>query len=683
MTRSFLICLSASLALILAAPGFAREPATTKPPASRTATTDGFSLAFVDADVRRVVDAVMGSMLNADYSIDPAVTGNITLRTARPVTRAELIPLLETALRGVDAVIIGEGRSYRILPRSAARSFAPIANAADGSATGGGVATPGYATEVVTLDKGSAREIARLLQQFLGKDVVAGTDLARNQVIITGTAEERQAARDIIKRFDVDALAAMNIEVYKLSNVDAQTLVGELERIFAPPYDIIGSRIRLVALPRLRSVLAIAADRGDLARIEPWIRRLDAGGSGKRTLYSYAVQNGRARDLARSLQLVLGMGSGDSGAGFTSSPSVVQNNGGGTATDGNAGAGAAGNSDGGFGNAGARSDSGSSTSSSYGSGGGSIGGTGSGARIVPNEENNSLLIYANGEDYDFIREALDKLDQPVAQVLIEATLAEVTLTDDLRYGIDWSFASGRSNVIQSTTGSATPAVSLPGFAYSFTGASVSAVLNTLQSKTNVRVLSAPKLIVLNNQPATLQVGDQVPIVTQQAQSVGAAGAPIVNTVELRDTGVILKVTPRVNDSGTIILDIAQEVSDVAQTTTSGINSPTIQQRRLSSTVATRSGQMIALGGLIRERATRGRSGIPFLSQIPIIGGAFGRQTTTGARTELIILITPTVIRSPGEIKTVVDGLIDGLDAARPLVDRAIQRQVGSRVPKTP
>ena len=150
MTRSPMICISASLALILSAPGFARESSTTKPRASRAATTDGFLLAFVDADVRRVVDAVMGSMLNADYSIDPAVTGNITLRTARPVTRAELIPLLETALRGVDAVIIGEGRSYRILSRSAARSFAPIANAADGSATGGGVATPGYATEVVT-----------------------------------------------------------------------------------------------------------------------------------------------------------------------------------------------------------------------------------------------------------------------------------------------------------------------------------------------------------------------------------------------------------------------------------------------------------------------------------------------------------------------------------------------------
>jgi general secretion pathway protein D len=201
---------------------------------------------------------------------------------------------------------------------------------------------------------------------------------------------------------------------------------------------------------------------------------------------------------------------------------------------------------------------------------------------------------------------LDKLDQPVAQVLIEATLAEVTLSNDLRYGVNFRAFSGDATFANSGSGSGAPASIFPGFSVSVLGSTAQAVLNTLQSRTNVRVLSAPKLMVLNNQTATLQVGDQVPIIVQQAQSVAAPGAPIVNTVELRDTGVILKVTPRVNDSGTIILDIAQEVSDVSQTTSSGINSPTIQQRRIASTVATRSGQMIALGGLIRDSASRSR-----------------------------------------------------------------------------
>jgi general secretion pathway protein D len=654
------------------------KPVPQTAPSTRGATSDGFTLAFVDADVRRVADAVLGSMLATNYSVDPAVTGNITLRTAQPVTRAALVPLLEAALRAVDAVIVYDGHDYRVMPRSAARSRAPITTGGTTSGSGEVASTdsskPGFATEVITLNKGSAREIARLLAQFLGKEIVGGTDPARNQVIIAGDAEERQAARDIIRRFDVDALATMNFEVYKLDNVDAETLVNELEKIFAPPYDIIGTRVRVVPLPRLRSVLAIAADRGDLARIEPWIRRLDAGSSGKRKLYNYAVQNGRARDLARSLQLVLGMGDSGGGSPASSAPSPVR-------TASNEGQSSISGLTPALGEDRSRA-SGEGASDAQ-SGSATAVTTSTGARIVPNEENNSLLIYANGEDYDFIREALQKLDQPVAQVLIEATLAEVTLTNDLSYGVDWSFASGRSTLVNSTNSGGTLSPSYPGFSYSFVGKSVSAILNTLQSKTNVRVLSAPKLMVLNNQPATLQVGDQVPIVTQQAQSVASPGAPIVNTIELRDTGVILKVTPRVNDSGTIILDIAQEVSDVATTTTSGINSPTIQQRRLTTTVATRSGQMIALGGLIRDRTTKGRSGIPLLSQIPVVGGAFGRQTTVGTRTELIILITPTVIRSPQEIRNVVDGLIDGLDVARPLVDRAIRQQVGGHAPKTP
>lgn len=644
-----LLLLPAALALLAAVP----VAQTLAAQSSRAAAREGFTLAFVDADVRRVADAVLGEMMEVDYSVDPDVQGNVTLRTRQPVAREALPGLLEAALRSVDAVLIRDGNAYRVVARKAARTRAPVV---------GEGAAPGYGSEVVTLRSASADEIAKLLEQFLGKEVVAGSDPARNQVMIIGSAEERQAARTLIERFDVDALASANFELVRLENVDAETLTDELERIFQPPFDIIGTRVRVVPLPRLRSVLLVAADQGDLARIEPWVRRLDAGVSGKRRLYSYAVQNGRARDLATSLQLVLGIDAGTS-PGLSGPPPRAP-----IAT---------------------LVDLGDESPSEAigqtplpGNDTPLVAATAQAApRIVPNEENNSLLIYANGEEYEFIREALEKLDQPVAQVLIEATLAEVTLSNDLRYGVNFSAATGDWDFTNSGTGSGVPASVFPGFSVSVIGSTAQAVLNTLQSKTNVRVLSAPKLMVLNNQTATLQVGDQVPIIIQQAQSVAAPGAPIVNTVELRDTGVILKVTPRVNDSGTIILDIAQEVSDVAQTTTSGINSPTIQQRRIASTVATRSGQMIALGGLIRDSVNRTRSGIPFLSQIPVVGGLFGTHNNIGSRTELIILITPTVIRSPQQATDVVDALIDGLERARPLVDRAREREVSGKVPQ--
>ena len=635
---------------------------TAKPVAPSPQTTNGYTLAFVDADAKRVIDAVLGAMLGADYSVDPAIQGNLTLRTSQPVARDALVPLLESALKSINAVIIVQGATYKVLPIAEARSHAPLSSGAL-SNYGGEISptVPGFASEAIPLKHGSAREVGRLLQQFLGKDIVSDTDSALNQVVITGTADERQAGKKLVARFDVDTLADMNFEIYRLENVDATSLLSELERIFKPPFDIIGSRVRIIPLPRLRSVLAIAADRNDLVRIEPWIRRLDTGVAGKRKLYSYPVQNGRAKDLASALQQVLGMAGGSGGAstqpsgngpsrGGEESPVASRN----TSTEQSSSAGDA--------------PSGQTSGSQ-------------GVRIVPNEPTNALLIYADGEEYDFIKEALQKLDQPVAQVLIEATLAEVTLGNDLRYGVNFRGARGDVAYANSSTGGNNPASVFPGFSVSVIGNSVSAVLNSLQSKTNVKVLSAPKIIVLNNQTATLQVGDQVPIITQQQQSVSSPGAPIVNTVELRDTGVILKVTPRVNDSGTVTLDIDQEVSDVAQTTTSGISSPTIQQRRLSSTVATKTGQMIALGGLIRERSSRNRSGIPLISQIPIIGAVFGSHVTTGARTELIILLTPTVIRSPDEVKGVVDQLIDGLDAARPLVEKAKAAQVGGHAPK--
>lgn len=636
-------------------------------PASRSArgatTEEGYNLAFLNADVKRVVDAVLGSMLEVDYSVDPAVEGNITLKTSQPVPRSQLVPLLESALRSVDAVIVKQGSAYRVLKREEARSRAPLSPAAQ---LPGAAPVQGFATEFVRLKYAGARELSRLLEQFLGKDVVSGHDATLNQLAISGSGEERAAARQLIERFDVDALANMNFEVYRLENVDADTLVTELDRIFEPPFDIIGSRVRVVPLGRLRSVLVIASDREDINRVEPWVRRLDIGGSGKRKLYSYAVQNGRARDLAKSLQLVLGDGDGGQEGEplaepiTTPEPILIEEGG-----------------------APEPSDVIAAQTPLPGSSTPVISGGERGPRVVPNEHNNSLLIYADGEEYEFIREALEKLDQPVPQVLIEATLAEVTLTDDFRFGVNFRAFNGNDSITNSSTGSGFPASVFPGFSLSLVGDSARAVLNTLQSKTSIKVLSAPKLIVLNNQTATLQVGDQVPIVTQQSQSVAAPGAPVVNTIELRDTGVILKVTPRVNDSGTITLDIAQEVSDVARTTTSGINSPTIQQRRITSTVATRTGQMIALGGLIRDRGTISKSGIPLLSQIPVVGGFFGTHENNGDRTELIILLTPTLIRAPNEVGNVVDALIDGLDATQPIVERARQEEVGARLSPQP
>lgn len=639
--------------LVVAALGLALQPTMatgqTRDTAARRSSVDGFTLAFVDADAKRVVDAVLGAMLAVDYSVDPAVQGTITLRTAQPVTREQLVPLLEGALRSIGAVMIVEQGRYRVLPRAAALSQAPVADngrpantvTSDPSAisadTSSADTSPGFATEVITLRSASAPQIARLIEQFVGDGVVASVEPQLNRIVITGSGSERSAARQLIARFDVDTLAGMQFELIRLDNVDAQTLVDELDRIFEPPFDIIGSRVRVVPLPRLRSVLLIAADRADIGRMQPWITRLDTGGAGKRRLYSYAVQNGRARDMARILSRVLGTSGNDETTAEEPAGRVVPVPSGDNEPP-------------------QPSETASLTATPNG------GRDRAAPRVIASDETNSLLIYADGEEYEFIRDALTRLDQPVPQVLIEAILAEVTLTQDLQFGVNFRALQRDITASNSNAATGTPTSVFPGFSASWVGSSASAILNTLQSRTNVRIISSPKLVVLNNQTATLQVGDQVPIVTQQVQSTVSSGAPVVNNIELRDTGVILRVTPRVNESGTVTLDISQEVSDVARTTTSGINSPTIQQRRIASVVATRSGEMVALGGLIRDRSSTGRSGIPLLSQIPIVGGLFGNQTRESSRTELIILMTPTVIRAPQDSQAIVRDLIDDMAA---------------------
>lgn len=687
-----LLVTSAFLPLLLQTP--AAEAQRTRTPAPRATTQQGYQLTFVDADAKRVAEAVLGAMLGVDYSIDPEVSGTVTLRTASPVPRDQLLPLLESALRPAGAVVVVEGGRYRVMPRAAARGQAPLTGQMGGAprngpspTTGGplgepgmpdvGDVTPGFATEVIPLRAASAEQIGRMITQFLGEGVVGAVEPGQNRITITGSAEERRAARQIIARFDVDTLADMQFDLVRLETVDAGTLASELRRIFQPPYDIIGSRVRVIPLPRLRSILLVAQDRGDIDRVRPWITRLDSGAAGRRRLYSYVVQNGRARDVARILQRVLGMGgdsSTDEATGQNPAQSPAANLSDSFGTTG--GAGTSGgtartpptltaNAD-----AHARDTDRTDNATAQPRSGG--------PRVIASDETNSLLIYADGEEYEFIRDALSRLDQPVPQVLIEAVLAEVTLTRDLRYGVNFNVFSGNWTGTNSSSSGRTPASVFPGFSVNWVGSSAAAVLNTLQSRTNVRVLSSPKLVVLNNQTATLQVGDQVPIVTQQVQGVSAPGAPIVNNVEMRDTGVILRVTPRVNESGTVTLDINQEVSDVARTTTSGINSPTIQQRRIASVVATRSGEMVALGGLIRDRTVEGRAGIPLLSQIPIVGGLFGNHSREGTRTELIILLTPTVIRAPQDAQGVVRQLIDALDRAGPLVESGIARQLGGQ-----
>jgi general secretion pathway protein D len=628
-----------------------------------TATQNGIQLAFSDVDINQVVASVLGEALGLNYSIDPTVKGTMSLRSSRALSPEELLPSLEAALRMQDLALVLVKDTYHVVPmKDAPRrvpSFSPPSDRKQ----------PGFSIQVTPLEFTSAVEMEKILQPFAPPGGVMKVDAARNLLVLAGTSQELATMLDVVKTFDVDWLAGMSYGFFGLNYVDAKTVETELSEIFADPKSPLAGVVRLVPLPRLNTILVITPQPKYLQSVETWIKRLDIGGtSAGRRIYVYDVQNGRAEDLARSLNHILSLPTvGDDTAqtrsGYTSATAGSQTglgfgSGFGSGASSNLGLGSGLNSS--VGMSGTLGLTGpaalgpsNSTSSGYQNGSAKAGDL----RIVANNDSNSLLVLATPAEFSVIEAALLRLDAPSRQVLIEASLAEVTLTDQLRYGVQWAYNGKKGPITLSDASNGQVTQSFPGLSFLFTGSTdISAVLNALESVTKVRVISSPKLVTLNNHEASLQVGDQVPVTTQSAISTSTSGAPIVNSVQMRDTGVILQVTPRVNKNGLVQLDISQEVSNSVPTTTSNIDSPTIQERKLTSTVVVKNGDTVALGGLITESISKSKSGVPYLAKVPLLGALFRDTNDTTTRTELILLITPRVMRDDAEFQNVMDDL---------------------------
>jgi general secretion pathway protein D len=628
--------------------------------APEVANGDGIQLSFTDVDVTQVVASVLGEALGLNYSIDPSVKGTMSLRSSRALSREELLPALEAALRIQDLAIVEANGTYHVLavkdaPRRVA-SFSPPTDRKQ----------PGFSIQIVPLEFTSPVEMEKILQPFAPSGGVMKVDEARHLLVLAGTSQELNTMIDVIKTFDVDWLAGMTYGFFNLNYVDAKTAATELSEIFADPKSPLIGVVRLVPLTRLNTILAITPQKKYLEAVETWVKRLDIGGtSAGRRIYVYDVQNGRAEDLAKSLNRILslpttGEDQAQARASFGSTPSSA-GSGFGFGSDASLSLGSnygstvpSGINTGSFSGVANRSPIAGSAESGYHQA--SAGKQGD-LRIVANNDSNSLLVLATPAEFSVIEAALIRLDAPSRQVLIEASLAEVTLTDELRYGVQWNYNGKKGPVTLSDSSNGQVSQSFPGLSYLFTGSTdISAVLNALEAVTTVRVISSPKLVTLNNHEAQLQVGDEVPVTTQSAVSITNPGAPIVNSVQMQDTGVILSVTPRVNKNGLVQMDISQEVSNSVPTTTSAIDSPTIQQRKLSTTVVVKNGDTIALGGLITDNRTRSKSGVPYLAKIPLFGALFRDTNNTSSRTELILLITPRVMRDDTEFQGVMDDL---------------------------
>lgn len=584
-------------------------------------------LDFVDADVREVAQVILRDLLNVSFVIDPDVRGAVTVQTAEPIARADLLPTLEAILAANGASVARQGGVFRVT-----RNADALASAGGLRVDGG---ASGFSIAVYPLSYLGAGEIADIVTPLLPEGRVVRADQARGLLTVAASAAEHQLVRDAIDIFDVNQLAGHAVLLESLQHADADTMAFELDNVFGGLANgPLAGILRIIPIERMNAVLAISKQPEYLDETRQWIARLDrAQGAAGRRLFVYYAQNGKAADLAKTLQGIF-QREGDK-------PVQVA----GVET-----AGATGST--------APAATGGGTAAALRASGG-----GEGVRIMADEAANAVLVLSTRSEYAAVEDVLRRLDIQPLQVLIEAQIIEITLRDQLRLGVQYFLKSGGldladgGNTVFSSGASTAIAPTLPGFAFTLADAAQARfVLDTLSQLTDVNMVSSPQVLVLNNQTARLQAGDQVPIVTQVSSSTFTADPRIVNAVEYRDTGVTLDVTPRVNASGLVTLEITQEVSDVTATTTSTINSPTIQQRKILSTVAVRSGASVALGGLIRETVTNSKQGLPGFSDLPVIGTLFGSSSNDSRRTELLVLITPTVLRNDQDAKVATDTL---------------------------
>lgn len=635
---------------------------------------NGVTLNLVGASVQEVAKTVLGDILGVNYTVSDKVKASITLSTAHPVSKEDLLRIFESILRSEGIGLSVEGNLYRILPADAAGGPPPRWSSRDRGPKAGA------STMALPLRYISAAEMERILKAVAPSVSILRVDSARNLLLVSGLSQDLASVRETADTFDLDWMRGMSFGLLPVESGDPEAIAKELDTIFANDSDSPTKGIvRFIPNTRLKSVLVISSRPEYLRKAEGWLRRIDlAGQATERQIHVYNVRNRPADELALLLQKVYkaqtgGRDSGELALQPRQPPAVINSDGAngdllpgsGFPTGLGAPPRAAARRNGPvIADQGAETDEAEPAQQTAG-GANPNGDQNAGISVVADERNNALIITATSREFQRMRQILARIDTAANQVLLEATIAEVTLNDQLRFGLKWYFEQGNNHAIfspDSAAGLTGVVPSFPGFSYFFSTPNVRVALDALNRVTTTNVVSSPSLMVLDNKKALLQIGDEVPIATQQATSVISPGAPVVNSISMRSTGVILGITPRVGDNGRILLDIDQEVSEAKRSTeSSDLDSPTISQRRVRTTVAVNDGETILLAGLMRDQTRVEHSKVPLVGDLPVVGSLFKNKTDNIDRTELFIAITPQVVRDPRQIRNITDEFRDRLN----------------------
>ncbi|MBZ3927346.1 type II secretion system secretin GspD [Xanthomonas citri] len=688
--------------------GAASAPAPTLGMASSGSATFNFE----GESVQAVVKAILGDMLGQNYVIAPGVQGTVTLATPNPVSPAQALNLLEMVLGWNNARMVFSGGRYNIVPADQALAGTVAPSTASPSAA------RGFEVRVVPLKFISASEMKKVLEPYARPNAIVGTDPARNVITLGGTRAELENYLRTVQIFDVDWLSGMSVGVFPIQSGKAEKVSADLEKVFGEQSKTPSAGMfRFMPLENANAVLVITPQPRYLDQIQQWLDRIDSAGGGVR-LFSYELKYIKAKDLADRLSEVFGGRSngGDSNASLApgSETSVL----GGTLGNRDSSLGSSlGSSSGMTGGSIGDSSDGSSSGSGFGTSGSNSGGLGNGSlQLSPRSngngavtlevagdkvgvsavaETNTLLVRSTPQAWSSIRDVIEKLDVMPMQVHIEAQVAEVNLTGQLSYGVNWYFENAVNAATDSNSngpgfggGAGLPSaagrniwgdiagkVTGDGVAWSFLGKNAAAIITALDKVTDVRLLQTPSVFVRNNAEATLNVGSRIAI-NSTSINTGIGVDSSYSSVQYIDTGVILKVRPRVTKDGMVFLDIVQEVSSPGDrptaclSATATINAAAcnvdINTRRVKTEAAVQSGDTIMLAGLIDDSTTNGSNGVPFLSKLPVVGALFGTKSRTSNRREVIVLITPSIVRNPQEARNLTDEYGQKFKAMEPL-----------------
>jgi general secretion pathway protein D len=599
---------------------------------------------FEGETVHAVVKAILGDLLQQNYVIAPEVQGSVTL-AAKSVNSDQAFSLLEMVLGWNNAVLVWADGRYNVLPA--------------GKALTGGLAprtgplsdTRGYEVRAVPLQFIAAAEMEKLLKPYAREQAVVSVDPGRNLIVLAGTRADMENYLHTVEVFDVDWLAGMSVGIFPLRSAEVDKVAEQLQKVIGEAGQTpLAGMVRLLPLPDSNSIAVITPQPKYLKDVQRWIERLDTGGEAVR-LYTYVARYMKVDDLSEKLNEVFGgrsePQSGSRGRVAPGLRPVTVRSVSAPSSD--------------IGDDGARA----AASAARGADPGVSVGTADFA-VTAVQESNSLLVRTTPSQWQSVQAALERMDTMPLQVHIEARIVEVALQGKLEYGVSWFFenaipdhdgdagqnglrdrAAGRG--IWGDIGGTADAT---GLNWTMLGNNVLAAVKALDTLSDVRVLSTPSVLVRNNVEAELNVGENIPVATTSFNPIDGPGSGegTFSTVQYLQTGVILKVTPRVSSEGIVFMEIDQEVSNPTSQPTEKKPNVSVATKNLRTEAAVRSGETVMLAGLINQNDGRGSAGVPLLSRIPGVGALFGTRNSHRQRSEVVIFITPTVIRDPDEAR---------------------------------